>query len=65
MVIIGAVVMLQGFGSAIARAVFHRDFGLLHLLPIEDSQPWLGIGVGAIGLLITAAGLRGRDRQNQ
>lgn len=58
---IGVIVMIQGFGSAIA-ALFTDDkkFGFL-LGWANDYQPFAGIAVGLLGIGVAVLGERGKS----
>ena len=55
--IIGLVVMVQGFGSALAKAVWDGNWGLLAVAERWFAVPvWLGLVVGLVGLMLVVAG---------
>ncbi|MEV6524408.1 hypothetical protein AB0M43_20845 [Longispora sp. NPDC051575] len=57
---IGVIIMIQGFGSAIAYSGFDNErFGFL-LRWATEYQPWIGIFVGLIGLAVLLVGDRRR-----
>ena len=58
-VVIGLVVMVQGFGSAIAKAGWDANWGLLAVAERWTAVPvWAGVVVGMIGLIVVLFGLR-------
>ncbi|RKS79896.1 hypothetical protein BZB76_1379 [Actinomadura pelletieri DSM 43383] len=58
---IGVIMMIQGFGSAIAR-MFSDDakFGFL-LKWAHDYQPFVGIATGILGIGVLLLGERGKS----
>jgi hypothetical protein len=61
--LVGLVVAVQGFGSALAKWVWEANWGLLALAerwtPISA---WVGVVVGLVGLALIAAGARRAER---
>jgi len=57
--IIGFVVLVQGFGSAVAKGFWDSNWGLLALAERWVAVPaWLGVVVGVVGLVLVLAGMR-------
>jgi hypothetical protein len=56
---IGLVLVVQGFGSALAKGVGDTNWGLLALAESWTPVPvWLGVVVGAAGLIVIALSRR-------
>jgi hypothetical protein len=56
MVIIGVVLMIQGCGNALARAIWGTGWGLLSVAERSTDLPsWTGLAVGMLGLVLTVA----------
>jgi hypothetical protein len=57
--LIGLVVAVQGFGSALAEGVWGVNWGLLALAERWTPVPaWAGVVVGVLGLVVVALGAR-------
>jgi len=57
--IIGLVVLVQGFGSALAKAAWDANWGLLAVAERWFGVPtWLGLIVGVVGVTMVVIGLR-------
>ena len=53
--IIGAVLMVQGFGSALTEAVWHSSFGVSGILIGGFGAPaWVSWAIGAAGTALLA-----------
>lgn len=60
---IGALLAILGFGSLILPA-FKMQFRLLSA--VEGAQPWFGIILGVIGLVLIVLGfMRGNQKEGQ
>ncbi|MEW9551604.1 hypothetical protein [Nonomuraea sp. NPDC050783] len=57
MTILGALLMIQGFGAFVARHFFDRDFGLLHLVFDGAALTVAALVTGLAGLALAIAGL--------
>jgi hypothetical protein len=58
MVIVGAVLMIQGFGSALAQTVWSSDWGLLAVAERHVPLPtWTGVVLGTVGIALVIGGL--------
>jgi hypothetical protein len=56
---IGLVVVVQGFGSALAKGVWNTNWGLLSVAERWTPVPvWVGVLVGLAGLLVIVLGGR-------
>lgn len=57
--IVGLVVIAQGAGSAVAKAVWDSNWGLLAVAERWTPVPaWAGFALAAVGVLIVVLGLR-------
>lgn len=62
MLIVGILLMIQGFGSGITKMVSDSNWGLLALLERATSVPgWLGLAVGFVGLVLAGLSLVGKS----
>jgi hypothetical protein len=51
--IIGLVLGIQGFGSALAKSVWNANWGLLAVAERWTPVPvWIGVAVGVVGLVV-------------
>lgn len=57
---IGVLFIILGFGSLILEQ-FNMEFKLLSWA--DDFQPWLGIGLGVVGVLLVLAGIVSKKNQ--
>jgi hypothetical protein len=52
-VFIGLVLVVQGFGTALAKGVWNANWGLLAVAERWTPVPvWLGVAVGVAGLVV-------------
>jgi hypothetical protein len=57
--VIGLVLVVQGFGSALAKAVWSANWGLLAVAERWTPVPvWAGVLVGVAGLVVAVLGSR-------
>ncbi|AEW93206.1 MULTISPECIES: hypothetical protein [Streptomycetaceae] len=57
--VVGWVVTVQGFGSALTEAVWHHSFGVTGLISHVWRTPWwAGLLVGCVGVALVVAGRR-------
>ncbi|MFC4121078.1 hypothetical protein [Nonomuraea zeae] len=62
MVILGVLLMIQGFGGLIADQFFDRSFGLLHLWLDGGTLTAVSAAVGLLGLVVTVTGARAEEK---
>ncbi|RBQ19023.1 hypothetical protein DP939_17750 [Spongiactinospora rosea] len=56
MMIVGVLLMIQGFGNALTRWLWGTDWGLLAVAGrAADLPPWAGVAVGLLGLVVAVA----------
>ena len=64
--LIGLVLVVQGFGSALAKGVWNGNWGLLAVAERWTPVPvWIGVAVGVAGLVVIVLSRRpaaGRSR---
>ncbi len=64
--IVGLVVILQGAGSAVAKAVWGNNWGLLAVAERWTAVPvWAGFALAGVGVLIVLVGLRSSRRSDR
>ncbi|MGN9840292.1 hypothetical protein ACTMTI_19420 [Nonomuraea sp. H19] len=61
MVLLGILLMVQGFGALIADHFFGKSFGLLNLWLDGGMLTAAGIVTGLAGLVLTVVGALGKD----
>ncbi|ADD45363.1 hypothetical protein [Stackebrandtia nassauensis] len=62
--VIGLVLFVQGFGSAITESLWHTSFGAAALLRSAGLPQWTDLLVGAVGVgLLVWAAARARSRR--
>ncbi|MEU7528182.1 hypothetical protein AB0A74_20810 [Saccharothrix sp. NPDC042600] len=52
--VLGGVLFVQGFGSAVTEALWHTSFGVSALLRAAGAPPWSDFVVGALGVALLA-----------
>ncbi|MEU0299609.1 hypothetical protein ABZ252_09095 [Streptomyces sp. NPDC006175] len=55
----GAVLVIQGFGSAVTEAGWETSFGVAALLRAADLPEWSTLVIGFAGLVLWGAAARG------
>ncbi|MCG5213919.1 hypothetical protein [Streptosporangium sp. KLBMP 9127] len=58
MAFIGVLLMIQGFGSLIAKHLFDRDFGLLQRVFDGGAHTLAGAAEGLLGLALVVLSVR-------
>ncbi|MEU5689112.1 hypothetical protein DEJ48_27050 [Streptomyces venezuelae] len=57
----GAVLLVQGFGSAITEAGWDTSFGVSALLREAGAPAWVDLAVGAVGCALLGVAARTRS----
>ncbi|MEU6821500.1 hypothetical protein ABZ921_12785 [Streptomyces atriruber] len=60
----GAVLLVQGFGSAITESGWDTSFGVSAVLREAGAPAWVDLVVGAVGCALLAAAARARSPRN-
>lgn len=50
--LLGAILFVQGFGSALSQALWSTSFGVASLLRAAGLPQWTDLAVGAVGALL-------------
>ncbi|MFD6276942.1 hypothetical protein ACFWFI_15400 [Streptomyces sp. NPDC060209] len=64
----GAVLVIQGFGSAVTEAGWDTSFGVAALLRAADTPEWTTLVIGSVGVVlwgVAASGRYGRKRADR
>lgn len=59
--VLGAVLVVQGFGSAVTEALWQTSFGVSGLLRAAGAPAWSDLVVGALGTALLVHGLIRRE----
>ncbi|GAB2989480.1 hypothetical protein [Saccharothrix stipae] len=59
--VLGAVLVVQGFGSAVTEALWRTSFGVSGLLRVAGAPTWSDLVVGALGAALLVHGLIRRE----
>ncbi|MFD9905041.1 hypothetical protein [Streptomyces sp. NPDC059063] len=57
MMVIGLVLLVQGFGSAVTEAAWDTSFGVTALLREAGAPAWCDLVLGALGAAVLAWGM--------
>lgn len=58
--VLGVVLFVQGFGSAVAEALWQTSFGVAGLLRAAGAPKWADLVIGALGVALLVWALIGR-----
>jgi hypothetical protein len=63
--VLGAVLVVQGFGSAVTEALWRTGFGVSGLLRAAGVPTWSDLVVGALGAALLVHGLIRREARKK